>query len=140
MGNNDLIQVLWVEDDPNVTKTYPIKAETFGLQLVPFPCWDDAKDALERDFCRWSAIILDAKCKYHCDSNDSAIVFLREALKDISTKCKVKNRIIPWYILTGGDENEVSDCINDERLDWDSDWTEKQHKKYYSKNVDNEEL
>lgn len=140
MENNDLIQVLWVEDDPNVIKTYPIKAENFGLQLGQFDCWDDAKAALEDDFDKWSAIILDAKCKYHRDSSDSAVVFLREALKDISTKCKEKNRIIPWYILTGGDESEVSDCINDDRLKWDSDWTEKQHKKYYSKNVDNEAL
>ena len=111
-----------------------------GLELVSRHCWDDAKAALESEFNRWSAIILDAKCKYHLDSNDSAIVFLREALKDISTICKEKNRIIPWYILTGGDENEVSDCINDDRLKWDSEWTEKKHKKFYSKNVDREEL
>lgn len=140
MKINDLIQVLWVEDDPKVIETYPLKAEIIGLQLVQCGCWDEAKAALEDDFDKWSAIILDAKCKFHRDSSDSAIVFLREALKDISTICKAKNRIIPWYILTGGDESEVSDCINDDRLKWDSDWTEKQHKKYYSKNVDNEAL
>ena len=50
MKENGLIQVLWVEDDPTVTKTYPLKAEIFDLQLVPFPCWDDAKIALERDY------------------------------------------------------------------------------------------
>lgn len=140
MENNDLIQVLWVEDDPNVTKTFPIKAETFGLQLVPYPCWDDAKTALESDFNSWSAIILDAKCKYHRDSADNAIEFLREALDDISTICEKKGRIIPWYVLTGGSETEVSDSINDKRLKWDSDWTDNQHKKYYSKNVDDEAL
>ena len=42
----DFIQVLWVEDDPKVTETYPLKAESFDLELVPFPCWDDAKTAL----------------------------------------------------------------------------------------------
>ena len=140
MENNDLIQVLWVEDDPNVIKTYPIKAENFGLQLVQFDCWDDAKAALESDFVKWSAVILDAKCKYHRDSNDNAIEFLREALDDISTICEKKGRIIPWYVLTGGSETEVSDSINDKRLKWDSDWTDNQHKKYYSKNVDNEAL
>ena len=46
MEDYDLIQVLWVEDDPKVTETYPIKAESFGLELVSFPCWDDAKVAL----------------------------------------------------------------------------------------------
>lgn len=136
----DLIQVLWVEDDPKVTKAYPLKAESFDLELVPYSCWDDAKAALENDFDRWSAIILDAKCKYHKDSEDNAVVFLREALKDISVTCKDKGRVIPWYVLTGGDTSEVSDSINDERMKWDSDWTKGENKKYYSKNVDNESL
>ena len=136
----DLIQVLWVEDDPKVTDSYPQDAEYYGLELVPFPCWDDAKEALVGDFDRWSAIILDAKCKYHRDSKDSAIIFLREALDDISTICEKKGRMVPWYVLTGGDESEVSDSINDKRLKWDKDWTESQNKKYYSKNIDNEVL
>ena len=140
MGDYDLIQVLWVEDDPKVTETYPIKAESFGLELVSFPCWDDAKVALETEYDRWAAIILDAKCKFHRDSADSAIVFLREALKDIAAISKDKRRVIPWYVLTGGAESEVSDSINDDRLQWDADWTELNHKKYYSKNVDNESL
>ena len=99
----DLIQVLWVEDDPEVTEQYPLKAENFGLQLVAYSCWDDAKKALENNFDRWSAIILDAKCKFHQDSEDSAVVFLREALDDISTICVTKKRQIPWYVLTGGE-------------------------------------
>lgn len=140
MIDNDLVQVLWVEDDPMATKTYPLEAEDKGLQLVSKPCWDDARSALESEFYRWSAIILDAKCKYHRDSADNAIEFLREALDDISTICARKGRIIPWYVLTGGSETEVSDSINDKRLKWDSDWTEKEHKKFYSKNVDREAL
>lgn len=140
MEDYDLVQVLWVEDDPKVTETYPIKAESFGLELVSFPCWDDAKVALETEYDRWAAIILDAKCKFHRDSADSAIVFLREALKDIAAISKDKRRVIPWYVLTGGAESEVSDSINDDRLQWDADWTELNHKKYYSKNVDNESL
>lgn len=132
----DLTQVLWVEDDPVVIEQYPLKAENFDLQLVAYPCWDDAKAALENDFDRWSAIILDAKCKYHRDSEDNAVVFLREALKDIAIICGKRGRIIPWYILTGGDTTEVSDSINDERMKWDFDW----NKKYYSKNTDNDML
>lgn len=140
MEYNDLIQVLWVEDDPVVTETFPIKAENFNLQLVPFSNWDDGKKALESDYDRWSAIILDAKCKQHRDSSDNAVKFLGEALKDIAVIGKEKGRIIPWYILTGGDESEVSDSITDDRMEWDSDWTKAYNKKYYSKNVDNEML
>ena len=136
----NFIQVLWVEDDPVVTEAYPLDAEEYGLELVSFPCWDDAKAALEGDYDRWSAIILDAKCKHHRDSADNAIRFLGEALKDISKLSEKKSHIIPWYVLTGGDESEVSDSINEERLQWDMDWTESENKKYYSKNVDNENL
>ena len=136
----DLIQVLWVENDPKVTKAFPQKAADFDLELVSFPCWDDAMAALESDYDRWSAIILDAKCRHHRDSDDNAVVFLREALKDISVLSEKKGNIIPWYVLTGGDKSEVSDSINDERLKWDKDWTDSTNKKYYSKNVDNEML
>lgn len=140
MKNYDLIQVLWVEDDEKVTKTYPVKAKLLGLQLVPHSCWDDAKVALEREYDRWSAIILDAKCKHHRESADNAVRFLGEALKDISTLAQKKGRTIPWYILTGGDETEVSDSINDDRMEWDSDWTVAKHKNYYSKATDRDEL
>ncbi len=140
MKQYDFIQVLWVEDDPIVTEAYPIDAETYGLQLVPYPCWDDAKIALENDYDRWSAIILDAKCKFHKDSADNAVVFLREALKDISVIAKEKHRIVPWYVLSGGDPSEITDSINDERLIWDKDWTDEKSKNYYSKNTDREEL
>ena len=45
-----LIQVLWIEDDPVVTNSYPAEAEQDDLQLVHFPCWDDAKVALRVKF------------------------------------------------------------------------------------------
>jgi len=67
-NNDDLIRVLWVEDDPEVTKQYPITAERYGLDLVAFPCWDDAFEALKYEFDTWGAIILDAKCKHHKDN------------------------------------------------------------------------
>ena len=135
--DNHYLQVLWVEDDPDVTLTYPLEAVKYGLQLVSFPCWDDAKAVLERDYNRWSAIILDAKCRQHRESEDNAVRFLGEALKDIASLSEKKRRIIPWYVLTGCAETEVSNSITDDRNKWDADWTKK---KYYSKNVDNESL
>ena len=135
-----LIQVLWVEDDQDAVERGQMDAYSFGLQLEAFPCWDDAKKALDEEYDRWSAIILDAKCKYHADSSDNAVRFLGEALKDISILGEKKGRIIPWYVFTGGDEGEVSDSINDDRMKWDGDWTEGKKKKYYSKNTDDEDL
>ncbi|MBQ6728500.1 MAG: hypothetical protein IJQ83_00030 [Bacteroidales bacterium] len=133
----DLIQVLWVEDDPKVIETYPSEAEiSAGLQLVDYRCWDDAKAALENDYDRWSAIILDAKCKQHRESADNAVKFLGEALKDIAKIGVERRRIIPWYVLTAGAESEVSDSITDDRMLWDADWTNDKKKNHYSKNED----
>ena len=136
----ELIQVLWVEDDPEVRESYPIEAESKGLQLVSYPCWDEGKAALEREYDRWSAIILDAKCKPSIEDKDNAVRFLGEALKDIAVISKEKRRVIPWYVLTGGDESEVSDSITVDRMKWDADWTDIEKKKYYSKNKDRKKL
>lgn len=140
MDTNDLIQVLWVEDDKDVTETYPIQAEAYGLQLVPFSCWDEGKAALDKEYSRWSAIILDAKCKHHFDSADNAVKFLGNALKDIAAMSKEHGRIIPWYVLTADDESNISDSINEDRNKWDADWTQLTNKVYYSKNTDRKTL
>lgn len=140
MNNSDYYKVLWVEDDQRLTRTLPRKAEKHWLDLRPFPCWDDAQEALIRDFDSWDAIILDAKCKHHRDSRDNAAEFLREALMEIRAICREKGRQLNWYILTGegGSETEsINEHIPDERMKWDGDWTERTGKKFYSK-VDKE--
>lgn len=131
--NENLIQVLWVEDDPQITLTYPLEAAQYGIQLVPFSCWEDAEKALVSDFKRWAAIVLDAKCKYKHDSHDNAAVFLTQAIHAIDTICANHHRILPWYVLSGGSEEELNDLIIDSREEWDGDWKQK---KYYSKTTD----
>lgn len=135
--DQNFIQVLWVEDDPQITLTYPLEAAHYGIQLVPFSCWEDAEIALKTDFKRWSAIVLDAKCKYKRDSHDNAAKFLTQAIHSIGTICTKYNRILPWYILSGGSEDELNDLIIDSREEWDGDWNQK---KYYSKTTDREML
>ena len=131
-----LIQVLWIEDDPVVTNSYPAEAEQYDLQLVHFPCWDDAKVALESDFNRWEAIILDAKCKVHAGSTDNAPQFLGNVILGITSICQKKQRPIPWYVLTGDGSKEVLDSIPENRQEWDGDWK----KVFYEKTVDREFL
>jgi len=128
----DFIKVLWIEDDPLVTEVYPTEAEDYGLDLHPFSCWDEAKDALEQNFSSWDAIILDAKCKQHKDSADNATKFLSEALSGLRVLFAKNNRTINWYILSGGSEEEINDSILDDRKAWDGDWP----KLYYSKSTD----
>ena len=140
MRSYDFLQVLWVEDDESIIEPFQLEAENYDLELVDYHCWDDAKKKKEKEYDRWSAIILDAKCKFHKDSADNAVVFLREALKDISVIAKEKHRTIPWYVLSGGDIGEISDSINEDRLKWDEDWTKSKNKTFYSKNTDREDL
>lgn len=134
--DNDLIQVLWVEDDPEITMTYPLEAANYGIKLVPFACWQDAENALMNEFKKWSAIVLDAKCKYKKESHDNATIFLTQALTSISKICAQGHQMIPWYVLSGGSEEELSDLIIDDREEWDGDWK----KKYYSKTTDRKML
>ena len=133
----NLIQVLWVEDDPQITRIYPMEAERYGIELVPFGCWEEAEKALTTDFKRWSAIVLDAKCKYKRESHDNAAVFLTQAMHAIDTICASHHRILPWYVLSGGSEEELNDLIIDSREEWDGNWN---RRKYYSKATDRETL
>lgn len=141
--NKDFYKVLWVEDDPKVTKSLPRRAEKQWLDLRPYPCWDDAQVELEKDFDSWDAIILDAKCRHHRGSDDNAKEFLREALSEIKGICREKGRQLSWYILTGeggADAESINDLITDERMKWDADWTKQTGRKFYSKTEEEIEI
>lgn len=132
----DLITVLWVENDPVVLRAYPLEAETYGIDLVPYGCWDDARAALLRDFDSFDAIILDAKCKPHKDSIDSTNRFLSEVFPDLEGIFLQKERYINWYVLSGELGEDGDAPIPEKRKLWDGDWP----KDHYSKNTDREEL
>lgn len=139
--NSVTLNVLWIEDRESLHKPYCMEAEDdqFNLNLVPFTCWEDAEKQLEGNlFDNWSAIILDAKCKYRKNDNDKAERFLPQVFIKLSNLYKEHKRTIPWYVLSAGgaEVGPIEDLIVDERLDWDSDWP----KKYYSKNTDRKSL
>ena len=131
---DNMLNVLWVENDPNVLLSYPLEAENYGLNLQAYECWEDALKALEADYDKWDAIILDAKCKVKKDCADNAMRFLPEATNSLTRLATEHKRQINWYILSGGSEEEINDLILDEREKWDKDFK----KKYYSKSSDEE--
>lgn len=134
MRNNDLIQVLWVENDPLVTNSYPGEADMYGdLQLTVFPCWEEAEVALESDYDRWQAIILDAKCQYKKGDADKADRFLMNVITRIGKIAARKNRTIPWYVLSGQGEDDIRDLIPDIN-EWDNSWFKLTNRRFYSKN------
>lgn len=131
---NNRIYVLWVEDDPKITETYPLEAEMQeDIDLCPFPCWETAEIELEKDYDKWDAIILDAKCRYRKDDADKAEKFLSHVFSRIQKIAKLKNRTIPWYVLSGQGEDDICDLIPDTN-EWDEDWQELMHRRFYSKN------
>lgn len=132
---NEMFKVLWVEDDPEVIESYPLEAELYGMELCNFSSWDAAKEELCIHRDEYEAVILDAKCKHYNDSHDNARKFLIHALSDLHV-FNATGKVLPWYILTGGSEEEIGDLIHEDRERWDADWP----KKYYSKNIDRESL
>lgn len=66
--DNELKQILWVEGNSLIHRDFQKEALSYGLQLVPFDCWDDAYKSLRNDFSRWAAIIMQPKSKLHVGS------------------------------------------------------------------------
>lgn len=132
------IEVLWVEDNKSLHEIYPLQAETFGIDMVPFDNWDDAYKELTTDYNKWDAIVLDAKCKINKESADNAVRFLPEVFSALSQLSEKNKRVIPWYVLSGGgaEVGPISDLIIEKRKQWDGDWK----KPFYSKNTDFDKL
>lgn len=135
--NDNPLNVLWIEDRKALHDPYCMEAEKapYYLNLVPFECWEDAEKELQGDsFDKWSAIILDAKCKYKKSDPDKAERFLPQVFIKLASLYKEHKHTIPWYVLSGGgaEVGPIEDLIVDERLEWDGSWP----KKYYSKNTE----
>lgn len=134
MRENNYIQVLWVENDPLITSAYPIEAELkTGIELCPFASWEEAETELLKDYERWDAIILDAKCKYRKDDADKATRFLSNVFPRLEKLATQKGRLVPWYVLSGQGEDDIIDLIP-ESNDWDKDWVDRTNRRFYSKN------
>lgn len=134
MLDNKYIQVLWVENDPKITEAYPREADMLeGIELHPFPCWEDAERELEANYDRWDAIILDAKCSYRKDDADLADRFLVNVFRRIESLARIKKHSIPWYVLSGQGEDDIRNLIPED-IEWDMDWERLTNRRFYSKN------
>lgn len=139
-----IIQVLWVENDPMITQAYPREADMREhIEIVPFSCWEEAEEALEADYSRWDAILLDAKCCYRRGDADKATRFLSNVFRRIEALAKTKKHTIPWYVLSGQGEDDIHDLIPVD-IEWDTDWIRISNRRFYSKNgtvtISNEEM
>lgn len=62
-------KVLWVDDltgtqDEIFATGFESVADEKGIDLIPFTNWEEAELELKKNFRSYSAIILDANCKY----------------------------------------------------------------------------
>lgn len=135
MRSNKYMQILWVENDPMVTKAYPREAEMLeDLQLHPVSSWEEAKEELEADYNKWQAIILDAKCQYAPEDADLATRFLSRVFPELERLANRKGCTIPWYVLSGQGEEDIRELIPTTRDDWDGEWDRISNHPFYSKN------
>lgn len=134
MLKDKFIQVLWVENDPKITSSYPREADMIaGIVLKPFPTWEDAEKALFSDYDSWDAIVLDAKCVYKKGQADKADRFLSNVFMRMAKIASEKHRTLPWYVLSGQGEDDIRDLIP-ESNEWDADWEKISNRRFYSKN------
>ena len=133
--NNNILHVIWVEDNTNIYEHVSLLADSYNIQLHPFDNWDDAKNQLCSSYNKWDAIILDAKCKLNKDSSDNAFRFLTQVFSELSTLRERNHHLIPWFVLSGGGAEipQLNDLVNEDRLTWDSEWNKTS---YYSKGKD----
>jgi hypothetical protein len=101
MSKEDLIKVLWVENDPITIEGYRGEADVYeNIELVDVPSWEDAKLLLDKDYNCWKAIILDAKCQFKRTDTDKADRFLSNVIPDLGQYANRNRRTIPWYVLS----------------------------------------
>lgn len=133
MTDNKYIQVLWVEDNKALMDGYIQEADEFGdIELYPFTCWEDAEEALDSDYEKWDAIILDAKCCFKRGDADKAEKFLANVFPRIQKLGNIKKRFIPWYVLSGQGEDKIHDLIPED-IEWDASWENLTHRRFYHK-------
>lgn len=138
MEEQKFIDVLWVEDQVTLHKAYQEEAAGHGLLLTPYTSWEEALKALNEDYEKWSAIILDAKCKFKKDDVDKADKFLVRVQTELFSMYEANKRVIPYFVLSAGtaDMGDLDSLIFKEKMIWDASWP----KSYYSKNLDRETL
>ena len=130
--NEYSIRVLLVDENVLSFSKYRSIAEDLGIYVERHTCWDNAKDALYKDFDNWSAIVLEPHSKLHSGGYNNIKQFLVHALSDISAISTKNNKIIPWYIFTDKEPEEFIDLILESRKSFDAGW----HTPYYTKEND----
>ena len=125
MANNEIMKVLWVDNDPSVVEGTQQRAEQYNIDLPCYPNWEVAETELKDHFNEYSAIILDANCEFSADSVEDK-TFLAYVLPRLSKLFGEKHTEIPWYVLSAGTMEQFDLVLqmvnNDDRKKHNDDW------------------
>lgn len=132
----NLTKIMWLEESPFIIDQFKNKAKDYELELVPFNCWEDAKDALKSNVKGWGAIILNPQCKLGKGDRPKPQRFLPQVFCDITSISAKYNVIIPWYIFTSLQPSIFEDLVIKDREVFDAQW----ERPYYSMDEDSDNL
>ncbi|MCQ2200670.1 MAG: hypothetical protein MJZ27_01130 [Bacteroidales bacterium] len=131
-----LTKIMWLEENPFIVDKYIDKAKDFDLELVPFNCWEDAKNALISNVKGWRAIILNPQCKLGRGDRPKPQKFLPQVFCDIATISTKYDTIIPWYVFSDLNPSLIEDLIVKDREIYDAEW----ERPYYNMAEDSDHL
>ena len=131
-----MTKVMWLEEDLFARDEFIGKGREYDLELCPFNCWEDAFNVLKSDLKKYSAIILNPKCKLGKGDRPKPQKFLPQVFCDITTITVMNNIVIPWYVFTNLNPSEFEDLIISDRLKYDGEW----ERPYYSMSEDSDYL
>lgn len=125
MASNEIMKVLWVDNDPSIVESTQQMAEQYDIDLPWFPNWEAAEMEFKDHFNEFSAIILDANCEFSADSVEDK-TFLAYVMPRMAKIFGEKHAEMPWYVLSAGTMDEfdlVLQMVNtDDRKRHNEDW------------------
>ncbi len=128
-----IYKVLWIDDQPEIVKSYQYVAGLRNIQLMHFENWKDAQPTLEREFGELTAIILDANCKLDTTQQAPSERFLGNVLSSLMKMFGDRHREIPWYILSEGTmtnfDTVTNVIVSEDRYSHETDWGKTVNKK-----------
>lgn len=109
-------KVLWVDDltetqDAIFATGFESVADEKGIDLAPFTNWEEAELELRKNFKSYSAIILDANCKYCKNDSKTDEFFIPSVVSSLARMFGEKRQTIPWYILSAGTMSKFDDVV-----------------------------
>ena len=122
MMKDVIFKVVWVDDqnfdDENeLTSFYDSwqsRADNYNIELVPFYNWEEAEQALLKEFDEFSAIILDANCKIHKGDIEQE-EFITAVLPSLTNIFGKKRKVLPWYMLSAATMSNFDQVVNGAR-------------------------